>query len=415
MGSMLKTSAMKYLLLITTLTVLLGSPTQRRIQAHELLEGVGTQVTFTLRGSELVMLFNHGWSASSGFPVLSNLDANNNERVEEAEWRPYLENLLSSLLPDLSLQINGQKITLELKSIEEEGLQGSVSARAFDVYYTLVGQLPSALPDDAPWGAGGWWLHWHDGTHTNRLSSKITWIPLEDHDPTLSVLILDPAPELIEDQGPFLRTPGRNSILHFHPGATPFDPFGDDPPTSDSIRQWLNKSKGSDPLSSQKDTSEKDTFKPTRPPEIAKGDNPPQISEEEELGNIVETIVSGKAAIWEILLALLLAFIYGAGHALGPGHGKTMVAAYLVGTRGRIRDAVILGIIVTIAHTASVFLLGLVLLSLIEWSADKSMSATYQNWITTTFSVLSGVMLILFGLFLARHRYRHFNGQAGST
>ncbi len=51
----------------------------------------------------------------------------------------------------------------------------------------------------------------------------------------------------------------------------------------------------------------------------------------------------------------------GAGHALLPGHGKTVMAAYLVGTRGRPFDAVALGAIVSIMHTASVLALGVVL------------------------------------------------------
>lgn len=60
-----------------------------------------------------------------------------------------------------------------------------------------------------------------------------------------------------------------------------------------------------------------------------------------------------------LLTTLGLAFILGALHALTPGHGKTMVAAYLVGSRGTISQAVLLGIVVTITHTASVFLLGI--------------------------------------------------------
>jgi ABC-type nickel/cobalt efflux system permease component RcnA len=60
--------------------------------------------------------------------------------------------------------------------------------------------------------------------------------------------------------------------------------------------------------------------------------------------------------------ALALALFLGAAHALTPGHGKTIVAAYLVGSRGRVTDAVFLGAIVTLTHTASVFALGLVAL-----------------------------------------------------
>ena len=60
-----------------------------------------------------------------------------------------------------------------------------------------------------------------------------------------------------------------------------------------------------------------------------------------------------------VLLGLLaLSAGFGAVHALAPGHGKTIMAAYLVGTRGRPRDAVLLGTIVSLMHTASVLALG---------------------------------------------------------
>jgi nickel/cobalt exporter len=63
-------------------------------------------------------------------------------------------------------------------------------------------------------------------------------------------------------------------------------------------------------------------------------------------------------------LALLIAFGLGALHALSPGHGKTIVAAYLVGSRGTALHALLLGVVVTASHTAGVFVLGLVTLSL---------------------------------------------------
>ncbi|MEZ4389501.1 MAG: hypothetical protein R3A48_00285 [Polyangiales bacterium] len=58
------------------------------------------------------------------------------------------------------------------------------------------------------------------------------------------------------------------------------------------------------------------------------------------------------------LFALALAFALGAGHALAPGHGKALVGAWLLGSRGRARDAVTLGAAITVTHTASVFALG---------------------------------------------------------
>ncbi len=62
------------------------------------------------------------------------------------------------------------------------------------------------------------------------------------------------------------------------------------------------------------------------------------------------------------LLGLLIAAVLGAAHALSPGHGKTVVGAYLIGSRGTPKHAVFLGLTVTVTHTAGVFALGLLTL-----------------------------------------------------
>lgn len=62
------------------------------------------------------------------------------------------------------------------------------------------------------------------------------------------------------------------------------------------------------------------------------------------------------------LAGLGIAFCIGAGHALTPGHGKTMVAAYLVGTQGTPQQAILLGVVITLTHTVGVFALGIVAL-----------------------------------------------------
>lgn len=65
-----------------------------------------------------------------------------------------------------------------------------------------------------------------------------------------------------------------------------------------------------------------------------------------------------RLSFWVLLTAALIAAGLGALHALEPGHGKTVVAAYLVGSRGTAKHAVLLGVVVTAAHTAGVYLLG---------------------------------------------------------
>ena len=59
---------------------------------------------------------------------------------------------------------------------------------------------------------------------------------------------------------------------------------------------------------------------------------------------------------------LLTAFVWGAAHALTPGHGKAIVASYLIGSRSTPWHALYLGLTVTLTHTLGVFALGLVAL-----------------------------------------------------
>jgi nickel/cobalt exporter len=68
-----------------------------------------------------------------------------------------------------------------------------------------------------------------------------------------------------------------------------------------------------------------------------------------------------------ILLGMAVAFGLGCMHALSPGHGKTIVAAYLVGSRGTFKHAIFLGGMVTFTHTISVFFLGLTTLFLSQY------------------------------------------------
>jgi len=79
---------------------------------------------------------------------------------------------------------------------------------------------------------------------------------------------------------------------------------------------------------------------------------------ERKTTELVRSISSATLAPGIISIALLGAVLLGAVHALSPGHGKTIVGAYLIGSRGTARHAAFLGLTVTITHTAGVFMLG---------------------------------------------------------
>ena len=99
-----------------------------------------------------------------------------------------------------------------------------------------------------------------------------------------------------------------------------------------------------------------------------------------------------------LLLLLLAAFGWGALHALSPGHGKAMVAAYLIGTRGTPRHAMALGGIVTFTHTIGVFALGLVTLLLSQYILPEDL----YPWL----NLASGLLVVIVGVGVLRSRVR---------
>src|SRR4051794_11220937 len=107
-----------------------------------------------------------------------------------------------------------------------------------------------------------------------------------------------------------------------------------------------------------------------------------------------------------LVLLLLAAFGWGAIHALSPGHGKAMVAAYLVGARGRPKDAVALGAIVTATHTAGVFALGLITLALSQYVLPEHLYP-YLNLLSGLLVVGVGASVLRRQLKKRRHHHHH--------
>jgi ABC-type nickel/cobalt efflux system permease component RcnA len=99
-----------------------------------------------------------------------------------------------------------------------------------------------------------------------------------------------------------------------------------------------------------------------------------------------------------ILFALFLSFVWGAIHAMTPGHGKTIVGAYLVGSRGTVKHALYLGLTTTITHTLGVFALGLVTLFASRYIVPEELFP----WMT----MLSGFFVLAIGLNLFRERFK---------
>lgn len=114
------------------------------------------------------------------------------------------------------------------------------------------------------------------------------------------------------------------------------------------------------------------------------------------LAAVFDDAAAGRSALIFLLLAALG---WGALHALSPGHGKAIVAAYLVGAKGTSRHAVVLGAVVTITHTIGVFALGLVTLLLAQYILPEDLFP----WLT----LASGLLVVAIGLGVLRARVRY--------
>lgn len=117
------------------------------------------------------------------------------------------------------------------------------------------------------------------------------------------------------------------------------------------------------------------------------------------IGYLYETTLSP----WLLLVGLGLSALLGGLHALTPGHGKTLVAAYLIGSRGTDKHAAALGGIVTLTHTASVIAVGLLALLASQFIVP--------NALVPALEVCAGLLVVTMGVRLVRTRWRFREGE----
>jgi ABC-type nickel/cobalt efflux system permease component RcnA len=141
---------------------------------------------------------------------------------------------------------------------------------------------------------------------------------------------------------------------------------------------------------------------PPAPAPVVPAAGPPDVvvTSPERPGLVADLFQRGVVAILDsdagIGLLLFATFLFGAGHAFTPGHGKTLVAAYLVGERGTVSHAVLLAVTTTVAHTGSVILLAAVLLA----KYGNNVPGTTQGVV----QFVGGLLVAAVGLWLLMRR-----------
>src|SRR2546425_302915 len=114
---------------------------------------------------------------------------------------------------------------------------------------------------------------------------------------------------------------------------------------------------------------------------------------------LASLITRADLGVLGLLLAIVVAFGLGALHALTPGHGKTVMAAYLVGSRGSLQQAAVLGLAVAASHTAGVLCLGIITLT--------GTALIAPDRVYPYLSAVSAGIVLLLGVWLVGARVRH--------
>ncbi|MBL8089137.1 MAG: hypothetical protein KF758_07665 [Anaerolineales bacterium] len=122
----------------------------------------------------------------------------------------------------------------------------------------------------------------------------------------------------------------------------------------------------------------------------------PELQERSPQEILLDLVRNPELSFLFYIVALFIALALGALHALTPGHGKTVVAAYLVGSRGTSFHAVVLGTVVTLTHTGSVFLMGVITLAASQYILPTT--------IIPFLEILSGVLILGLGFYLLWQR-----------
>lgn len=291
------------------------------------------------------------------------MDRDGDGRLAREEQAAFARDTATTVGRRVALRLNGG--TLPLTQSHER--LAVIDARVVPVPMRLNLRLAAALP---PLGAG---------THELSLIDHNTW-------KNAAVAI---APILLKDPGVRLVRRSPASVEADAPSAQPAD-------TEAPVLLTIALDAGSQ----------------EQPPPAPEAVQPTETATPDDKASKLAGLISREhLAPGVILAALIAAFLLGAGHALEPGHGKTMVAAYLIGSHGTIWHAITLGIIVTLTHTAGVFILGLVLLNAYAAFAPESV-IFWTSLASGLLVMLVGAWMILRDPFPSHAHHHHHGGNA---
>lgn len=279
------------------------------------------------------------------YQAMADIDRNSDGQVDEAEQADYLAAMAEGLVGNLALTLNGETVAW----------RESDSAFALAPGQGGLNTLRLEFRYEAGLSAGSRW----DGSFADsNFPGKLGWQEV--------VVVAEEGRNLLSSSVP---SQDISQELHAYPQELLQSP----PRVNSATFQIDGAALATGPTSA-----------------VVQAGLPVTASATGKADPFAELISVPIGGLSALLLALLAAFVWGGAHALSPGHGKTIVAAYLVGSRGTARHALFLGLTTTLTHTAGVFILGLITLFASRYILPEQL----YPWL----GVLSGLLVVGIGV-----------------
>lgn len=299
------------------------------------------------------------------FQQLQSLDVNEEGKPTTAALDSYLEALTHQYASALMLDVDGERVALEVSARKISIPQGAGGLPTLRVECDLRGKVPAMNEASAA------------ATHRLRF----------------------------EDTNYSERTGWREIVVNSASGITVFNSTAYASAITDELKAYP-EDKLSAPLDER--TAElswsRGSGAPAGSTALLKRDGRPSAQSTDMLADLISRrdLTLGVA-----LLSLVIAIGLGALHAFSPGHGKTVVGAYLVGSRGTPRHAIFLGLTVTVTHTLGVFALGLITLFASQYIVPERLFPIL--------GLISGAIVVVIGLSLFVRRLRGALGKGAKS
>ena len=311
----------------------------------------------------------------------------------DARVAPYLRETAGALAKGLVLEVDGRRLPLDVKSADVIFPPGAADLPTMKLAMLMTAPLEKsrgAVQDlryrDENFAARA---GWKEVIAIGRAGSAIVESSVPDRDRSRELSdyptdLLDAPPQVRAARVRFSRVPPPLAEAPMAPAAPGPSPAGAAP--------------SAPPATPRAETApERAQIPAALAPSVVARTNAQSVSR----GGFADLIATRELTLSVVAVALAVAAALGAFHALEPGHGKTVVAAYLVGSRGTPRHALILGLIVTASHTAGVYLLG----GITFYASQHVVPERLYPWV----ALGSGLTIAALGLSLF---VRRLNGRA---